>query len=189
MLVLDISVTNVALASIRADLGFAVGDLQWIVTAYTLVFGALLIFFGRAGDLWGRRRLFVIGTAVFSVASLLCGLAQSPAQLVGARAMQGLGAAMMSPAALSLVTTTFRDETARNKALGVWGAISAGGAAAGMIVGGVLTELAGWRWAFLINVPIGLAVALSTPLVVANSRDEQAPPLDVAGAATISAAL
>lgn len=189
MLVLDVSVTNVALASIRAELGFELATLQWVVTAYVLVFGALLVFFGRAGDLWGRRRLFIVGTAVFSTASLLCGLALEPWQLVAARALQGLGAAMMSPAALSLVTTTFRGEAARNKALGIWGAISAGGAAAGMVIGGVLTDLAGWRWAFLINVPIGLAVALATPHVVPDSRDAETPRLDVVGAATLSGAL
>lgn len=186
MLVLDISVTNVALASIRAELGFDVGDLQWIVTAYVLLFGSLLIFFGRAGDLWGRRRLFLVGTASFSVASLLCGLAQEPWQLVAARALQGLGAAMMSPAALSLLTTTFTEGDARNRALGVWGAIAAGGAAAGMIIGGVLTDVASWRWVFLINVPVGLAVALAALRVVPESRAPSHGRLDVPGAAAVS---
>jgi MFS family permease len=189
MLVLDISVTNVALASIRADLDFAVADLQWIVTSYTLVFGSLLIFFGRVGDLWGRRRLFVIGTAVFSVASLLCGLAQTPAQLIAARALQGLGGAMMSPAALSLLTSTFAEGAARNKALGVWGSIAAGGAAAGLIIGGVLTDVANWRWVFLINVPVGLVLAFAAPRVVPESRGEDRPALDVQGALTLTAAL
>jgi MFS family permease len=118
MLVLDISVTNVALASIQSDLGFAAEDLQWTVTAYTLAFGGLLIFFGRAGDLWGRRRFFLLGLALFGVASLLCGLAQEPGQLIAARALQGVGGAMLSPAALSLLTTTFAEGDARNKALG-----------------------------------------------------------------------
>jgi EmrB/QacA subfamily drug resistance transporter len=189
MLVLDISVTNVALASIRADLNFAVGDLQWIITAYTLVFGSLLIFFGRVGDLYGRRRLFVVGTAVFSVASLLCGLAQTPAQLIAARALQGLGGAMMSPAALSLLTSTFEEGAARNKALGVWGSISAGGAAAGMIIGGVLTDLANWRWVFLINVPVGVAVILAARRTVPESRSSRGASLDVPGAVTLTAAL
>jgi EmrB/QacA subfamily drug resistance transporter len=189
MLVLDISVTNVALSSIRSDLGFAVGDLQWIVTAYVLVFGSLLIFFGRAGDLWGRRRLFLIGTALFSAASLLCGLAQEPWQLVAARALQGLGAAMMSPAALSLLTTTFEEGAPRNKALGVWGAIAAGGAAAGMIIGGILTDIASWRWVFLINVPVGLAVALAAVRVVPESRVSSRGALDVPGALTVSGGL
>jgi EmrB/QacA subfamily drug resistance transporter len=189
MLVLDISVTNVALASIRADLDFAVGDLQWIITAYTLVFGSLLIFFGRMGDLYGRRRLFVVGTAVFSFASLLCGLAQTPAQLIAARALQGLGGAMMSPAALSLLTSTFEEGAPRNKALGVWGAISAGGAAAGMIVGGVLTDVASWRWVFLINVPVGVAVIFAARRVVHESRSSRDASLDVPGAATLTVAL
>jgi EmrB/QacA subfamily drug resistance transporter len=189
MLVLDVSVTNVALASVRADLDFAVEDLQWIITAYTLVFGSLLIFSGRAGDLWGRRRLFLVGTAVFTAASLACGLAQEPWQLITARAAQGLGAAMMSPAALSLLTTAFREGPARNRALGVWGAVSAGGAAAGMIIGGVLTDLAGWRWVFLINVPVGLAIALAAPRVVAESRSGGRTRLDVPGAITVTAGL
>jgi EmrB/QacA subfamily drug resistance transporter len=190
MLVLDVSVTNVALASIRADLSFAVGDLQWIVTAYTLVFGSLLIFFGRVGDLWGRRRLFIAGTAVFTFASLLCGLAQNPWQLIGARAVQGLGGAMMSPAALSLLTTTFEEGPERNRALGVWGAIAAGGAAAGMIIGGVLTDLASWRWVFLINVPVGLAIAMAAPRFVVESRARgRIPRLDVLGAVTVSGGL
>ena len=189
MLVLDISVTNVALASIRADLGFAVADLQWIVTAYTLVFGSLLIFFGRVGDLYGRRRLFVVGTAVFSAASLLCGLAETPGQLIAARALQGLGGAMMSPAALSLLTSTFDEGAARNKALGVWGSIAAGGAAAGMIIGGVLTDLANWRWVFLINVPVGVAVILTARRTVPESRAAGVAALDVPGAATLTAAL
>lgn len=189
MLVLDISVTNVALASIRSDLRFPVGELQWVVTAYVLVFGSLLIFFGRAGDLWGRRRLFLVGTAVFSAASLLCGLAQAPWQLIAARALQGLGAAMMSPAALSLLTTTFEEGVPRNKALGVWGAIGAGGAAAGMIIGGVLTDLAGWRWVFLINVPVGVAVTIAALRVVPESRAPSRGRLDVMGALTVSGGL
>ncbi len=189
MLVLDISVTNVALASIQRDLGFAVGDLQWIVTAYTLVFGSLLIFFGRAGDLFGRRRLFVAGLVVFSVASLLCGLAQEPWQLVAARALQGVGGAMLSPAALSLLTTTFAEGPERTRALSVWGAIAAGGAATGMIIGGVLTDLANWRWVFLINVPVGAAALLATRSVVPDSKDPQPSRLDVVGAVTVTTGL
>jgi len=189
MLVLDISVTNVALASIQADLGFAVGDLQWIVTAYTLAFGSLLIFFGRVGDLFGRRRLFMAGLALFSLASLLCGLAQDPWQLVAARALQGLGGAMLSPSALSLLTTTFAEGAERTRALGVWGAIAAGGAAAGMVVGGGLTDLASWRWVFLINVPVGLAALAVTRSVVPDSRGEQGARLDVAGASAVTAGL
>jgi EmrB/QacA subfamily drug resistance transporter len=189
MLVLDISVTNVALASVQRDLGFAVADLQWIITAYTLAFGSLLIFFGRAGDLFGRRRLFVAGLTVFSVASLLCGLAQEPWQLVAARALQGLGGAMLSPSALSLLVTTVEEGEPRNRALGVWGAIAGGGAAAGMIIGGVLTDLASWRWVFLINVPVGVVTLLAVPRVVRESRREEDSGLDVAGAVTVTAGL
>ncbi len=189
MLVLDISVTNVALASIQRDLGFAVGDLQWIVTAYTLAFGSLLVFAGRAGDLFGRRRLFVAGLVVFSLASLLCGLAQEPWQLVAARALQGLGGAMLSPSALSLLVTTFAEGPERTRALGVWGSIAAGGAAAGMILGGVLTDLAGWRWVFFVNVPVGVLALAVAVRVVAESRQPDRTRLDVAGALTVTAGL
>jgi len=189
MLVLDISVTNVALASIQSDLGFAGGDLQWIVTAYTLVFGSLLIFFGRAGDLFGRRRLFVAGLVVFSLASLLCGLAQEPWQLIAARALQGLGGAMLSPSALSLLVTTFAEGPERTKALGIWGSIAAGGAAAGMILGGVLTDLAGWRWVFFVNVPVGVLALVGAVRVVPESRHAARTRLDVAGALAVTAGL
>jgi EmrB/QacA subfamily drug resistance transporter len=189
MLVLDISVTNVALASIQRDLGFGQGDLQWIVTAYTLVFGSLLIFFGRAGDLFGRRRLFVAGLVVFSLASLLCGLAQEPWQLVAARALQGLGGAMLSPSALSLLVTTFAEGPERTRALGTWGSIAAGGAAAGMIIGGVLTDLAGWRWVFFVNVPVGVLALGAAVRVVAESRHSERTRLDVAGALAVTAGL
>ncbi len=189
MLVLDISVTNVALASIQSDLGFAGGDLQWIVTAYTLVFGSLLIFFGRAGDLFGRRRLFVAGLVVFTVASLLCGLAQEPWQLIAARALQGLGGAMLSPSALSLLVTTFAEGPERTRALGVWGSIAAGGAAAGMILGGVLTDLAGWRWVFFVNVPVGVLALVGAVRVVPESRHAARTRLDVAGALAVTAGL
>ncbi len=189
MLVLDISVTNVALASIQRDLGFPVGDLQWIVTAYTLAFGSLLVFAGRAGDLFGRRRLFVAGLVVFSLASLLCGLAQEPWQLVAARALQGLGGAMLSPSALSLLVTTFAEGPERTRALGVWGSIAAGGAAAGMILGGVLTDLAGWRWVFLVNVPVGVLALAGAVRMVPESRLPERTRLDVAGALTVTAGL
>ena len=188
MLVLDVSVTNVALASVQKDLGFAATDLQWIVTAYTLPLASLLIFFGRVGDLFGRRRLFIAGLILFTLASLACGLVQDAAQLVIARATQGVGGAMLSPAALSLLTGTFSEGTARNRALSIWGAVAAGGAAAGMIIGGVLTDLVGWRWVFLINVPIGLLVLCLTPIVVPASRGTRGR-LDLLGAVTISGGL
>lgn len=189
MLVLDISVTNVALVSIQGELGFVTADLAWIVTAYTLPFGSLLIFFGRVGDLFGRRRLFMIGLAVFSIASLACGLAQDPGQLLAARAVQGVGGAMLSPAALSLLTSNFEEGNSRNRALSVWGAIAAGGAAAGMIIGGVLTDTAGWRWVFLINVPIGLAILAVTRSIVSESRGTGKERLDVPGAFLITGAM
>lgn len=145
MLVLDISVTNVALASIQTDLGFHPVDLQCIVTGYTLVSGGLLIVDGRAADLFGRGRLFLIGVVGFTLASLLCGLAQSPVQLIVARSLQGVAAAIVSPAALSLITTSFVEGRARTAALSIWGTVVAGGAPAVTIIGGVVTDLAGWR--------------------------------------------
>ncbi len=189
MLVLDIAVTNVALASIQTDLGFRPDQLQWLVTAYTLIFGSLLIFFGRAGDLWGRRRLFLLGVAVFSAASLLCGLAQTPGQLIAARTLQGLGAAIVSPSALALLTSTFQEGSARNRALGVWGAVSAGGAAAGMLLGGAMTEYAGWRWVFLVNVPVGALILVALPRLVGEVRTRATGRLDVPGAVTVTAGL
>ncbi len=189
VLVLDVAVTNVALASIQVDLGFRPDQLPWLVTAYTLIFGSLLIFFGRAGDLWGRRRLFLAGLALFSLASLLCGLAQSPGQLIGARAVQGLGAAAVSPAALALLTAAFAEGPARNRALGVWGAVSAGGAAAGMLLGGALTEYADWRWVFLVNVPVGVLILFSLPRLVTETTRSPSGALDLPGAVTVTGAL
>ncbi len=189
MLVLDISVVNVALASIQDDLGMAPADLQWIVSAYTLAFGGLLILGGRAGDLYGRRRFFLLGLALFTAASALCGLAPSPALLIGARALQGLGGALAAPAALSLLTTTYAEGAARNRALGMWGAVAAGGGAAGVLLGGVLTDLAGWRWVFLVNVPVGLLALVVARRVLPESRRGDAGRLDVAGAVTVTGGL
>lgn len=186
MLVLDISVTNVALASIQTSLGFRAADLQWIITAYTLVFGGLLILGGRAGDLYGRRPLFLLGVAAFALASLLCGLAQTPGQLIAARGLQGVAAAVVSPAALSLITSSFAEGRARTAALSVWGTVVAGGAAAGMIIGGVVTDLASWRWVFFINVPIGLLTVLAAMHVLPRAARIAHQRLDFAGAATIT---
>src|ERR1700724_3195273 len=156
MVVLDASIVNVALPSIKAALHFSQADLPWIVNAYTLTFGGFLLLGGRAADLLGRRRVFMAGLALFSVASLLGGLAQSEGWLIVARGVQGLGAAILSPAALSIVTTTFTEGAERNKALGIWGALAGGGGAAGVLLGGVLTSGIGWVWVFFVNVAGGV---------------------------------
>src|ERR1700756_3414810 len=157
MVVLDITVVNIALPSMQRGLHFSPANLQWIVNGYTLVFGGFLLLGGRAADLFGRKRLFLIGVGVFTIASMLNGLAQSSGMLIVGRGLQGLGGALVSPAALSIVTTTFTDGEQRTKALGVWSAIAASGAAVGLLVGGVLTDVASWRWVFFVNVPIGIA--------------------------------
>src|SRR3954452_13102265 len=156
MVVLDATITNVALPSIQQDLGFSNSSLQWVINAYTLLFGGFLLLGGRAADLFGRKRLFLIGIALFTTASLLCGLSGSEGTLIAARALQGLGAALLSPAALSIITTTFAEGEERTRALGVWGAIAAGGGAFGLLLGGLLTESLSWEWIFFVNVPIGI---------------------------------
>ena len=155
IIVLDIAIVNVALPSIQADLGFSQENLQWVISAYALVFGGFLLLGGRMADLLGRRRLFIGGLVIFTVGSLLCGLAWSEASLIGARALQGLGAAFVSPAALSILTTTFREGRERNIALGAWGAVGGVGAAAGVLFGGIITDLLSWEWIFFVNVPVG----------------------------------
>src|SRR5215211_45347 len=190
MVVLDASIVNVALPSIQADLGFSQENLQWVVNAYTLVFGGFLLLGGRMADLLGRRRLFVIGLGLFAFASLLGGLASNEGQLVAARALQGLGAAIISPAALSIVTTTFAEGSERNKALGIWGAVAGMGGAAGVLLGGMLTEWAGWEWVLFVNVPVGIAAAVLTPRFVRESRAERhGQGFDALGAVTITAGL
>src|SRR5712691_4413097 len=151
MVVLDIAIVNVALPSIQTDLGFSQENLQWVISAYALLFGGFLLLGGRVADLLGRRRLFVAGLVVFTGASLLSGLAWSEGALIGARALQGLGAAMITPAALSILTTTFAEGKERNAALGAWGAVGAFGAVAGVLLGGVLTDALGWQWIFFVN--------------------------------------
>src|SRR5579859_8003338 len=162
MVVLDATVVNVALSSIQRGLHFSPSSLQWVVNVYTLIFGGFLLLGGRAGDLVGRKRLFLIGTGLFTAASLLNGLAQSSTMLIVGRGLQGLGGALLSPAALSIITTTFTRQDERTKALGVWSAIAAGGGAVGLILGGVLTDLASWQWVFFVNVPVGLAALALT---------------------------
>jgi EmrB/QacA subfamily drug resistance transporter len=190
MVVLDATITNVALPSIQHGLHFSPTALQWVVNAYTLVFGGFLLLGGRTGDLIGRQRLFVAGVAIFTGASLLSGLATSSAMLVGGRALQGLGAALLSPAALSIVTTTFAEGAERTKALGVWSAIAAGGGAVGLVLGGLLTETLSWRWVFFINLPIGIAAILLSLRYVPDSRAEDRPDTaDVAGAVTVTGGL
>jgi EmrB/QacA subfamily drug resistance transporter len=190
MVVLDASIVNVALPSIKNALHFSQQNLQWIVNAYTLVFGGFLLLGGRAADLLGRRRVFIAGLILFSVASLLGGLSTSETQLVGARALQGLGAAIISPAALAIVTTTFAEGSERNRALGIWGAIAGAGGAVGVLLGGVLTQGLGWEWVLFVNVPIGVAAAVATPRFVRESRRERAGAgFDLLGAVTVTAGL
>jgi EmrB/QacA subfamily drug resistance transporter len=189
MLILDVVVVNVAVPSIRADLQVPDADLQFVAVAYTTAFGSLLVAFGRAGDLYGRRRVFLIGLGLFTLASLSAGLAVSAWQLVASRAAQGVGAAMVSPTALALLTTRFDEGPARNRALGVWGGVGAGGAIAGQLIGGVLTDLAGWRSIFLINVPVGVLAIVAVVAVLREHREPTGAKLDGVAAALLSGAL
>jgi EmrB/QacA subfamily drug resistance transporter len=190
MVVLDATVVNVALPSIQSDLGLSEANLQWIVNAYTLVFGGFLLLGGRAGDLLGRKRLFMFGLIVFTTASLLDGLSSTSGMLIGSRALQGFGAAFISPAALAIITTTFEEGADRAKALGVWAAIAVGGSAVGLIVGGALTQLISWPWIFFINVPIGIAVFAASLRYLPESRDEEAHrSFDVLGAVSVTGGL
>ncbi len=189
MTVLDVSIVNVALPSIGADLDFSRDSLQWVITAYAIAFGGFLLLGGRAADLLGRRRVFLVGVAVFTVASLLCGLAWSEGSLIAARALQGFGGAIITPAALSIVTTTFEEGAERNKALGIWGAIGGSGAAVGVLAGGVLTKYLGWEWIFFVNVPVGSAAFLLAPRFVRESRSDRDSASDIGGAVTVTAGL
>src|SRR5579862_9129098 len=190
MVVLDVAIVNVALPSIKTDLHFTQESLQWVVTAYAILFGGALLLGGRMSDLFGRRRLFMAGLVLFTAGSLLDGLAWSSGTLIGFRALQGLGAALMSPAALSILTTTFREGRERNIALGVWGAASGSGAAVGLLVGGVLTSSFGWPWIFYVNLPVGaLLFALSPVLLRKGGADLEHRHLDARGAATITSGL
>ncbi len=190
MVILDATIVNVALPAIQKALGFATdSDLQWVVTAYALVFGGFLLLGGRLADLFGRRKLFGWGVAFFALASLLGGLAQSPEQLIIFRGLQGLGGALLAPSALSLVLTIFAEGAERNKALGIWSMVAAGGGAVGLIVGGLLTQYIDWRWIFFINVPIAAIVLAATFRYVPKSLPQQKQPLDFLGAITITGSL
>ncbi len=189
IVVLDASIVNVALPSIGSDLDFSQENLSWVVNAYTLTFGGFLLLGGRLADLLGRRRMFIVGLILFGIASLAGGLSTSEGQLIVARAVQGLGAAIISPAALSIVTTTFAEGSERNKALGVWGAVAGAGGAAGVLLGGVLTEFLGWEWVLLVNVPIALVAAMLAPRLLMESRHPTATTFDVPGAVSVTAGL
>src|SRR5437763_14435876 len=190
MTVVDASIVNVAIPTIGAKLHFSRDALQWVITAYALTFGGFLLLGGRAADLLGRRRVFMTGLALFTLASLWCGLSNSEAMLIAARAVQGFGAAIISPSALSIVSTTFEEGAERNKALGIWGAGGGSGAAVGVLLGGVLTKYLGWEWIFFVNVPVGAVALALTTRYVRESRVEVADRrYDPFGAVTATAGL
>ncbi|MBA3347562.1 MAG: MFS transporter [Actinobacteria bacterium] len=190
MVVLDATIVNVALPSIQEDLDVAEADLQWIVNSYTLIFGGFLLLGGRAGDLLGRKRLFLAGVVVFTAASFLNGIAQSSEFLIVARGLQGFGAALVAPAALSILTTTFAEGDQRTKAMGVWAGIATGGAAIGLLLGGILTDLFSWPWIFFVNIPVGIAAFVLSLRYVPESRAEGEHRIfDVPGAVTVTAGL
>ena len=189
MTVLDVSIVNVALPSIKNSLDVGESSLQWVLIAYTITFGGLLLLGGRAADLLGRRRMFMIGMTLFAAASLACGFAGSIGVLVAARAVQGIGAAIVSPATLSIITTTFEEGSERNKALGIWGAMGGSGAAAGVLFGGILTKYAGWEWVFFVNVPVAVMVLALTRAVVRESRVTGMRGFDIGGATTVTTSL
>src|ERR671913_763934 len=189
MVVLDIAIVNVALPSIQSDLGFSQENLQWVISAYALFFGGFLLLGGRAADLLGRRRLFIAGTLVFSAASLLSGFAWSDESLIIFRAAQGLGAAIITPAALSILMTTFSEGRERNAALGVWGAVGAFGAVAGVLLGGVLTDWLSWEWIFFVNIPVGVLGLVLAPILLTESRDARVKTFDVPGAVLVTSGL
>jgi EmrB/QacA subfamily drug resistance transporter len=189
MVVLDIAIVNVALPSIQTDLGFSQENLQWVISAYALVFGGFLLLGGRAADLLGRRLVFLAGVFVFTLSSLLAGLAWSEASLIGARAFQGLGAAIITPAALSILSTTFVEGRERNIALGVWGAVGGFGAAAGVLLGGILTDALSWEWIFFVNIPVGVVAFALAPLLLRESRDARVKTFDLPGAVLVTGGL
>jgi EmrB/QacA subfamily drug resistance transporter len=190
MVILDVAIVNVALPSIKSDLGFSQASLQWVISAYAIFFGGALLLGGRLGDLLGRRRLFVAGLALFAASSLLCGLAWSEASLIAFRALQGLGGALLAPAALALLMTTFAEGRDRNRALGIYGAAAGSGAAAGVLLGGVLTSYLSWPWIFFINVPVALIAIALTPVLLRESQAGlEHRHFDLAGAATITGGL
>jgi EmrB/QacA subfamily drug resistance transporter len=190
MVVLDITIVNIALPSVQRGLHFSASNLQWVVNGYTLVFGGFLLLGGRAADLLGRRRLFIAGVILFTAASLLNGFAQTSGMLIAGRALQGLGGALVSPAALSIVTTTFPEGRERTRALAIWSAIAAGGSAVGLLMGGVLTDIASWRWVFFVNVPVGaIAVALALRFISESRLENARRSYDLGGAVTVTGGL
>src|SRR3954467_10830414 len=190
MTVLDVAIVNVALPSIEEDLNVTETTVQWVLIAYAITFGGFLLLGGRMADLLGRKRIFMVGLALFSAASLVCGLATSPAMLVVARAVQGLGAALISPATLALITTTFEEGAERNKALGIWGAMGGGGAAAGVLFGGILTKYLGWEWIFFVNVPVGALVLALTPGLIRESKAHlESRTFDLPGAVAVTSGM
>jgi len=189
MVVLDIAIVNVALPSIQVDLGFSQENLQWVISAYALFFGGFLLLGGRSADLLGRRRIFLGGLVVFTLSSLFAGLAWSEASLITARAFQGLGAAIITPAALSILSTTFHEGRERNVALGVWGAVGGFGAAAGVLMGGILTDALSWEWIFFVNVPVGVLAIVLAPILLDESRDASVKTFDLPGAVLVTAGL
>jgi MFS family permease len=188
MVVLDATIVNIALPHIRTALGFSQTGLSWVLNAYTLVFGGLLLLGGRTGDLFGRRRMFVVGVCLFSLVSLLGGLAPDKGLLLAMRALQGVGGAIASPTALALIAVTFEEGRARNRAFGVYAAVSGAGAAIGLILGGVLTDALSWRWVFFVNAPIGVALALAAPRLLRESVPGGGR-LDLPGALTSTAGM
>ena len=190
MVVLDATIVNVALPHIQTSLGFTEASLQWVINAYTLVFAGFLLLGGRAGDLLGRKRLFLVGLVVFTIASFLNGISTTSGMLIGFRALQGFGAALISPAALSIISTTFAEGKERARALGVWAAIAIGGSAVGLVLGGALTQAFSWRWIFFVNVPVGILAFLAALRIVPESKDEHAHKgYDIAGAVTVTGGL
>ncbi len=190
MVVLDATIVNVALPHIQTSLGFSEASLQWVINAYTLVFAGFLLLGGRVGDLLGRKRFFLIGLIIFTVASFLNGIAATSGMLIGFRALQGLGAALISPAALSIISTTFAEGKERSRALGVWAAIAIGGSAVGLVLGGALTQAFSWRWIFFVNVPVGIFAFFAALRLVPESKDEHAHQgYDIAGAVTVTSGL
>src|SRR5215468_4061157 len=190
MVILDVAIVNVALPSIKTDLGFSQDSLQWVISAYAIFFGGTLLLGGRLADLLGRRRLFVAGLTLFAASSLLCGLAWSEGSLIAFRGLQGLGGALLAPAALSLLMTIFAEGRERNLALGIYGAASGSGAAAGVLLGGLLTSYLSWSWIFFINVPVGIAALALTPVLLRESRGAlEHRHFDFAGAASATSGL
>ena len=189
MVILDVAIVNVALPSIQLDLGFSQENLQWVISAFALVFGGFLLLGGRSADLLGRRRVFIAGTVIFTLGSLLCGLAWSEGALISSRAFQGFGAALITPAALSILVATFTEGRERNIALGAWGAVGGVGAAAGVLFGGILTDYLSWEWIFFVNVPVGVAALALAPFLLSESLDKHGQGFDIPGAVLVTSGL